>query len=97
MKCAHARMAASVSKASMWVSYLLSPCPACISRLVLRCRFGAYDLHDLVVLDHHTVGVIVEIAKEACKVCYSCRRSISMRCWCSNLCWSHGEAQPLVK
>ena len=36
-------------------------------------RFGAYELHDLVVLDQHTVGVIVEISKEACKVCSALR------------------------
>ena len=36
-------------------------------------RFGAYELHDLVVLDQHTVGVIVEISKEACKVCFALR------------------------
>ena len=32
------------------------------------CSFGPYELHDLVVLDQSTVGVIVEISKEACKV-----------------------------
>ena len=31
-------------------------------------RFGPYDLHDLVVLDQATVGVLVEISKDACKV-----------------------------
>lgn len=31
-------------------------------------RFGPYELHDLVVLDQATVGVIVEISKDACKV-----------------------------
>ena len=54
-----------------WATALYGRCPnmACMQgALVLHCRFGAYELHDLVVLDHHTVGVIVEIAKEACKV-----------------------------
>jgi len=31
-------------------------------------RFGPYELHDLVVLDQATVGVIVEISKDSCKV-----------------------------
>ena len=46
-------------------------------KLTCTCddRFGAYELHDLVVLDQHTVGVIVEISKEACKV----RSSVDLR------------------
>lgn len=36
--------------------------------LPLFHRFGPYELHDLVVLDQATVGVIVEISKDACKV-----------------------------
>jgi hypothetical protein len=34
----------------------------------LKRRFGEYELHDLVVLDEYTVGVVVEIAEDACKV-----------------------------
>ncbi|BDA45194.1 Transcription elongation factor SPT5 [Coccomyxa sp. Obi] len=30
--------------------------------------FGAYELHDLVVLDQTTVGVIISVAKDSCKV-----------------------------
>ena len=32
------------------------------------------------MLDQHTVGVIVEISKEACKVRLLCRRSAVLRC-----------------
>lgn len=34
----------------------------------LACRLGAYELHDLVVLDQNVVGVIISIAKDSCKV-----------------------------
>ena len=46
-------------------------------------RFGAYELHDLVVLDQHTVGVIVEISKEACKVCFDRWLSHCEACYCA--------------
>lgn len=32
------------------------------------CRFGKYELHDLVVLDQQTTGVIVTVEKDSCKV-----------------------------
>lgn len=31
-------------------------------------KIGDYDLHDLVVLDHQTVGVIVHVEKDSCRV-----------------------------
>ena len=36
--------------------------------VALACRLGAYELHDLVVLDQNVVGVIISIAKDSCKV-----------------------------
>ena len=32
------------------------------------CRFGKYELHDLVVLDQQTTGVIISVSKDTCKV-----------------------------
>ena len=32
------------------------------------CRFGKYELHDLVVLDQQTTGIIVSVEKETCRV-----------------------------
>ena len=32
------------------------------------CRLGEYSLHDLVVLDQQTVGVIISIGSDSCQV-----------------------------
>lgn len=32
------------------------------------CRIGDYDLFDLVVLDSQTVGVIIGVDKDSCKI-----------------------------
>jgi hypothetical protein len=32
------------------------------------CRFEGYDLHELVVLDQHTVGIIVSVTANSCKI-----------------------------
>ena len=32
------------------------------------CRFGEYDLHDLVELDHQTVGVMIQADAETCQI-----------------------------
>jgi len=32
------------------------------------CRFGKYELHDLVVLDQQTTGIIVGVEKDSCRV-----------------------------
>lgn len=41
---------------------------AFLTKIMPACRFGTYELHDLVVLDSNTVGVIISIAKDSCKV-----------------------------
>ena len=35
---------------------------------VILCRFGEYDLHDLVELDHQTVGVMIQADAETCQI-----------------------------
>ncbi len=32
------------------------------------CRFGDYDLHDLIELDQQTVGVMIQADAETCQV-----------------------------
>lgn len=32
------------------------------------CRFGKYELHDLVVLDQQTTGIIISVEKDTCRV-----------------------------
>lgn len=41
---------------------LLSDHQGCID------RFGQYELHDLVVLDQQTTGVIIGVEKDSCQV-----------------------------
>lgn len=38
------------------------------SKSALCFRFGKYELHDLVVLDQQTTGIIVSVDKETCRV-----------------------------
>ena len=35
---------------------------------LMGCRFGKYELHDLVVLDQQTTGIIIGVDKESCRV-----------------------------
>ena len=32
------------------------------------CSFGKYELHDLLMLDDGSVGVLIAVAKDSCKV-----------------------------
>ena len=34
----------------------------------VACRFGEYDLHDLLELDHQTVGVMIQADAETCQI-----------------------------
>jgi len=44
------------------------------------CRFGDYDLHDLIELDQQTVGVMVQADAETCQILTN-RNAVSTLFW----------------
>ena len=43
-------------------------CAVLAESVWVDCRLGEYSLHDLVVLDQQTVGVIISIGSDSCQV-----------------------------
>ena len=43
-------------------------CPSFDRHSVSACSFGNYELHDLLMLDDGSVGVLIAVAKDSCKV-----------------------------
>ena len=64
------RLIAFWEQLSLWTVQLCTMLsPALLTAYVWEdCRLGEYSLHDLVVLDQQTVGVIISIGSDSCQV-----------------------------